>query len=325
MKNLLLSIMTLAITIAIMSSCEKHEFEEPGSLVPLTVIEDPGIPSINVNNTMLHSETFGDPSNPMIIAIHGGPGGDYRSILNCQEFANDGYYVVFYDQRGSGLSQRFDADIYNMQIYIYALEAVIEYYKTSPEQDVILMGHSWGAMLAAAYVNQYPDKTDGLVLMEPGGLTMKDMEDYVERALPMNLFDESVSDLVYMDQFITSDEHEVLDYKASIRPDFGHNVGDSEPMPFWRFGAICNKGSFEYVSENSFDFTTNLHLYDTNVLFAYSELNKAYGKEHAEMVSSAFPNVELVEIMGTGHEIPCFGWESYYPIALNYLNELTNK
>ena len=46
------------------------------------------------------------------------------------------------------------------------------------------------------------------------------------------------------------------------------------------------------------------------------------GKTHAEIVSSAFPNVELVEIKNTGHEIPYFGWANFYPVAKSYLEEL---
>ena len=62
-------------------------------------------------------------------------------------------------------------------------------------------------------------------------------------------------------------------------------------------------------------------LYTTKVLFAYSERNSKYGKSHAEFVSSAYPNVELVEIKDTGHEIPHYGWENFYP---TYIRHETN-
>ena len=313
--------------IAVLSSCEERELDmnEPGNLVPLLVIEDPGLPSITINGTQLHSETFGNPSDPMIVAIHGGPGGDYRSILNCKEFANDGFFVVFYDQRGSGLSQRHNTDIYNVQIYIDDLGAVIEHYRQSENQKVILMGHSWGAMVATEFVNQYPEQIDGLVLMEPGGFTWDVTLDYINRSRPMELFNETVNDYVYLDQFITSDQHNVLDYKANLNMFVsfadGNEVGNAGPYPFWRNGAVCNSATIKYAEENSFDFTANLSQFTNKVLFTYSELNKAYGLEHAELVSSAFPNVQLVKIDGTGHEIPYFGWSNFYPVALSYLNE----
>ena len=326
MKTQLLSIISIATIIAMLSSCETLEFEEPGNLVPLTVVENPILPSISVNNTLLHAQTFGNPGDPMIVVLHGGPGADYRSILNCQGFANDGYYVVFYDQRGSGLSQRHDAEIYTMQKHIDDLEAVINHFRQGPDQQLILMGHSWGAMLATAYVNDYPDRIDGLVLMEPGGFTWEVTRDYISRSRVLNLFAEETSDYVYLDQIISSDEHNALDYKSDLRlaPIFaeGNITGDQGPYPYWRSGSVCATATQNYAEENSFDFTAGLDLYTTRVLFVYSEFNEAYGLEHAEEVSSAYPSVQLIEIKGTGHEIPYFGWTNFHPVALTYLQEL---
>lgn len=317
----------LAITIAFASSCETYELSEPGLLVPLTVTEDASLPSIGINGTILHSETFGNPEDPMVVTIHGGPGSDYRSILNCKNLADEGYYVVFYDQRGSGLSERHDADVFTMQSFIDDLEAVINYYKTSPDQKVILMGHSWGAMIATAFVNQTPEKIDGLILMEPGGFTWEQTLDYIERSQPLELFSETTNDYVYLDQFITSDEQNTLDYKANLKMSAsfaeGNVIGNTGPVPFWRNGAICGSATQKYAEDNSFDFRTNLNEYTTKVLFVFGELNEAYGLEYAQLVSSSYPNVQLVEIKDAGHEIPHFAWNNLYPVAQSYLKEIT--
>lgn len=316
----------VAISVVILCSCETYELSEPALLVPLTVTENPSLPSIDVNGTSLHSETFGNPDDPIVVAIHGGPGADYRSILNCRNFADDGYYVVFYDQRGSGLSERHDANVYTMQVFIDDLKAVIEYYISDQEQKVILMGHSWGAMLATAYVDQYPQEIAGLVLMEPGGFTWDQTLEYVGRTRTMKLFSENVNDFMYLDQLITGDQHNTLDYKENLRLSASfsedNSVGNAGPYPFWRSGAVCSSATMKFAEENSFDFTSNLSQYSNKVLFAFSELNESYGVEHAELVSAPFPNVQLVEIIGTGHEIPYFGWQNYYPVAKAYLDEI---
>lgn len=323
MKKNLIVWLALVAGVVIMSSCETHDLAEPGRLVPLTVDEDPSLPSIVVNNTMLHAETFGNPDDPMIVALHGGPGGDYRGILNCQDFVYDGFFVVFYDQRGSGLSQRHSKDVFTTQQYIDDLEAVINYYQV-PDQPLILVGHSWGAMLAAGYVDQNPAEVDAMILIEPGGLTYDDTKDYMERAMPMDFFDESMNDAIYKDQILTGSDHEILDYKQMliIDRDFakGNKQGNPGPSPSWRSGAVCSLGSHEYAEDHPFDFTTNLAQFERPVLFAYSELNEAYGRQHAELVSAPFPNVELVEVMGAGHEIPYFGWDNFYPVAQSFLN-----
>jgi proline iminopeptidase len=261
----------------------------------------------------------------MIIVLHGGPGGDYRSLLNIQRFSADGFFVVFYDQRGSGLSRRHDRETYTTQLFIDDVGAVIARYR-QPGQKLILMGQSWGAMLATAYVGQHPAEVDGVVLMEPGGFTWRDTEEYIKRCRTLAPFDETSNDFVYLDQFVTGHDHAVLDYKAGIREaaDYapGNKVGNDGPVPFWRVGAVCESAAFDYVRDHPFDFTVNLASYTTKVLFLYSEKNQAYGASQAEFVSAAYPNVQLARIAGTGHEITYSGWDAFYGVAIDYLNEI---
>ena len=316
----------------LLSACEKGELNpnQPGNLVPLTVDQDPALPSIAVNGTQLHAEAFGDPNDPLLIIIHGGPGSDYRHLLNCKEFANEGYRVVFYDQRGSGLSKRHPKDSYSIQIMIDDLEAVIDHYRMQPNQKVFLLGHSWGAMLATAYVNAYPDRIDGVVLGEPGGFTYPQMSAYVSRSRNYGIFTEELNDAVYLDQFLSGREnqHEILDYKfglwASVEGEKDNPVGNEGPLPFWRSGAVVSMGLFEIAERDGFDFTTNLNQYTTKILFTYSENNKAYGEAHAREVSSAYPSVQLVRTDDAGHDMISFprGWANFHPVALAYLNSL---
>jgi proline iminopeptidase len=308
------------------SSCDTHEFTEEGLLVPLTVTENPSLPSINVNGAKLHSETFGNPTDPMLVVVHGGPGGDYRSVLNFKNLANEGLFVVFYDQRGSGLSQRHDKEYYKnktVQFFIDDLAAVIAYYRHDENQKIILAGHSWGAMLATAYINQNPEKVTGAILAEPGGFIWQDAEAYINRSFALNLFSESTNDAVYTDQFITGDDHATLDYKYGL---FFSNsqTGDTQPPPFWRAGAILAGWAQPYAQEHpdEMNFTANLHQFTNKVLFVFSENNEHYGINHATLVSSAYPSIQLEEITGCGHEIIHFGWDNLYPITLNYLEEI---
>ncbi|MEW5799336.1 MAG: alpha/beta hydrolase [Bacteroidota bacterium] len=326
MKTLFLTLFAAVTAAFALSSCDTHEPNEPGLLVPLTVDEDPSLPSIFVNGTQLHAETFGNPNNPMLVVLHGGPGGDYRSLLNCSRFSADSFFVVFYDQRGSGLSKRHDPSTITTQIFIDDLDAVINYYSSSPSQKIILLGHSWGAMLATAYINEYPNRIDGIILIEPGAFTWEATKKYIEKERTLDPFGESSNDFVYLDQIITGSDHNTLDYKAALQnaADFskGNHVGNPGPYPFWRFGAVCTKAAFEYVKEHSFDFTTNLSQYTTKVLFVYGALNEVYGTTHAQEVAAAYPNVQLAEIKKTGHEVAYFGWDNFYPVAIAYLNTI---
>jgi len=313
------------------SACTKQRtIHEEGNLVPKTAEYDPAVPAIRVNGTILHSEAFGHPDSALIVVLHGGPGSDYRYLLNCRAFAGQGYRVVFYDQRGSGLSKRHEKQEFSIQLMLDDLAAVIAYYKTNPAQKVFLLGHSWGAMLATAYINQYPSAIDGVILGEPGGFKWPDVKAYVERAREIRITSELLNDLTYQEQFITGKEsqHAILDYKfgmLSIAEGEKNNpTGNEGPLPFWRSGAIVNHALFELGDRDKPDWTMNLHSFGTRVLFVFSERNKAYGQSHAQHVSSAYPDVQLLRVNNAGHDMLSFpaGWSQFFPVALSYYNSL---
>jgi proline iminopeptidase len=311
--------------------CKKeHLIAEEGNLVPKTVDQDPALPSISINGTMLHAETFGNPDSAMVVVLHGGPGSDYRHLLNCKELASQGYYVIFYDQRGSGLSKRHSKSSYSIQVMVDDLSAVIAHYRKSNNQKVFLLGHSWGAILATAFINKYPTTIGGTILAEPGGFIWADIEGYVSRSRDIKITSELMSDFLYTDQFITGkkDEHAILDYKYALLSaadgDKDNPLGNEGALPFWRSGAIVNQALFELGEKEKPDWTTHLPEYNTKVLFVYSERNRAYGLAYAQKVSSAYPSVQLFKVSGAGHDMISFptGWSNFYPVALNYLNSL---
>ncbi len=147
---------TLAVALCIApSGC--LDPDAPGNLVPATVDDNPSLPRVAIADTLLHSETFGDPTDPMIMVLHGGPGSDYRAMLPLRALADDGFFVVFWDQRGSGLSRRHDADSYSFEGYLEDLRLVLEHYTDAPDQPVVFLGHSWGAMYATWFIDEYGD------------------------------------------------------------------------------------------------------------------------------------------------------------------------
>lgn len=297
------------LTVFLLAACTMIP-DEPGNLVPLTVTEDTNLPAIEVNGARLHSEAFGPVDSTMVICIHGGPGADYRYMLNCMSLAAHGYRVIFYDQSGSGLSQRFDAVYYTsrgeaaLDIMYDELAGVIEHYRTSPEQKVYLLGHSWGAMLASGFAGKYPEKVQGLIACEPGGLLWEDIITYVTESRSFSLWSELMNDATYIDQFINgdADDHEVLDYKLSILAAENTITGEyNEEDGFWRSGAVVNSALFEVGNTYEVNLSEGLDNFHTPVLFIYSEYNLAYSDNWAEQISSAYQERTLFKVLGVGH------------------------
>jgi proline iminopeptidase len=124
------------------------------------------------------------------------------------------------------------------------------------------------------------------------------------------------------------DQHAILDYKYAIQSsaadDPNSPLGNEGRVPFWRAGAVVNEALTKLGEAERPDWTTNLAQFTTNVLFVYSENNRAYGRAHAEKVSSAFPYVELFETRDAGHDMLHFptGWGHTFPEILAYFNSL---
>lgn len=322
----------------LLASCstEDRKMTGPGNLVAKTVDQDPHLPAINANNARLHAEAFGPANATLIIAIHGGPGGDYRYLLPCRELADKGYRVVFYDQRGSGLSQRFPKKSYTslgagaMDLMFNDLTAVIDHYRTSATQKVVLLGHSWGGMLASGYAGKHPDKISGVIVCEPGGLKWADVKDYVKESRSFKLWGEILNDAAYLDQFITGreDQHEILDYKMSMLSSKNEITGEgaTDVSAAWRDGAVIMDALFEVGDDYNIDFSAGLSGFRKPALFFYSYNNKAYPDAWAEKISAVFPVVKRIKVPGAGHDgiitNPKAWSETTMPATLSFLATL---
>lgn len=117
----------------------------------------------------------GAPSPTPIIFVHGGPGvaqmaEDARYF---GQLARDGYDVYLYDQIGAGLSARLtDPTQYTVARNVADLEAIRQ---RIGAKRVILIGHSWGGTVVAAYLADHPDRVEKVVFSSPGAMDWAEM------------------------------------------------------------------------------------------------------------------------------------------------------
>jgi len=121
----------------------------------------------------LHYTALGEGRPILLLA--GGPGfsGDYmRPVAD----ALPGFRSIVLDQRGTGRSrlQLLDASTVNLAKAIADIEALRIHLA---EGQLVVVGHSWGGMLAMAYAAEHPDRVRGLMLIGPGGPNL-DFLDY---------------------------------------------------------------------------------------------------------------------------------------------------
>lgn len=112
----------------------------------------------------LHYRIVGSGSDTVVV-VHGNPGFHMNYLVPDLAAVADGRALIFYDQRGGGRSELIhDASELTPQKHIEDLEAVRSHFGL---RRLTLIGHSWGAGLAAMYAVEYPGNVDRLVLLAP--------------------------------------------------------------------------------------------------------------------------------------------------------------
>jgi proline iminopeptidase len=285
--------------------------------VPDTVATDPTIPHIEIDGVVFHAETFGDPQNPVVVVVHGGPGGNYGYLLNLHELEDD-YYVVFYDQRGAGLSPRVDASELSLESSIADLHRIVTHYGRG--EPVRLVGHSWGAMLAAGYIGEHPEFVERVVLAEPGELTQATPEKFHERMSAYQGFDyyrvlvptifetfhmesqdaDAMSDYIGTRMAYAFVESSESGYRCTGKPVV--TVAPDVPVPPSRLGAAA----FNAILGASADLSQieeNASNYTDEVLFMASECSAFTGEKLQRAQMTIFRQARLVVIPDAGHEM----------------------
>lgn len=112
-----------------------------------------------------------DRARPVLLLLHGGPGGAERPLFRYFNGHLERSFVVAYlDQRGAGRSYERDADTGRLTVaqHLSDLDRVVDRLRAlQGREQVVLLGHSWGAALALLYARQHPQKVSAVVAVAP--------------------------------------------------------------------------------------------------------------------------------------------------------------
>jgi proline iminopeptidase len=153
----------------------------------------------------LHHFREGEGRN--IVIVHGGPGYPFSEPWPGLAALADDYQFHYYDQRGCGQSTRpideFSASNYyeNMTaldraLGIGAQVADMERIRRIlGEEEIIIIGHSWGGFLASLYAAEFPERVEALILVAPANVLVMPQDDgglfdAVEERLPESMRDD---------------------------------------------------------------------------------------------------------------------------------------
>lgn len=146
--------------------------------VPRTVQFDDSLPYTEIDGYKYHMEIFGKPEATPIIVVHGGPGLDYEYLKPLKPLSKD-YRLIFYDQRGTGLSPRVGKPYPTVEQSVEDLHSIVEHFSNGGK--VKLIGHSWGGALVVGYLSKYPTTVSQAVIVEPAFLDPAGAKEWVSK------------------------------------------------------------------------------------------------------------------------------------------------
>ena len=174
-----------------------------------TIAAQPG--SFVTQGAVLAYESFGK-GTPVLI-INGGPGMNSEGFKSLALIlAKNNFRAIIYDQRGNGKSvlKEVTSSTVTMDLMRDDIEALRIHLKIN---QWIVLGHSFGGILANYYASKYPDRISKLVLSSSGGIDLAFM-DYINASIQSKL---------------TKQERDSLDYWTSKT-----NNGDTSFNAKWQ-------------------------------------------------------------------------------------------
>ncbi|MEZ0371257.1 MAG: alpha/beta fold hydrolase [Candidatus Sericytochromatia bacterium] len=279
--------------------------------VPGTVSADGSQPQVVLNGLGFHAETFGERKNPPLLVLHDGPGGDYHDLLALSRLARR-YYVIFFDQRGSGLSARVPTSQLSIDAVLGDIEAFAGHY--APGRRISLLGHGWGGMLATAFAGRHPERVERLILAEPGFLNTA----MANQVLP--IMNQSSVGFLYQASVSWVRSLHIQGPDPDARPDFvfahlrqhpayhcGHKIPPRAEEFTRRAGFQAWKAltgsTLKPGGQVALDFTKGIEHYQRPVLILASSCNKLMGRSFQTRQARLFPKAGLVDIPASGHEM----------------------
>lgn len=163
---------------------------------------------VGVRGGRIWYQVVGEPGATPLLTLHGGPGSTHDLLEPLSALADE-RPVIFYDQLGSGKSDRpNDPALWQTNRFV---EEVDTLRSTLGLTSLHLFGHSWGSMLAASYMLNHSAGIKSLVLAGPCLSVPRFEQDAL--ALKRNLSPDVVALLERHEQAGTTDSEEYQNAK----------------------------------------------------------------------------------------------------------------
>jgi proline iminopeptidase len=132
------------------------------AIIPATAAVDERF--VPVDGGQLLLRRTGAAGAATLLVVHGGPGISHEPLRLFERLASPALTVALYDQRATGRSSGTIAAVDG--VFAQAVGDLDAVARAAANRPVHLVGHSWGALLAALYAARHPDRVASLILID---------------------------------------------------------------------------------------------------------------------------------------------------------------
>ncbi|MCX2743109.1 alpha/beta fold hydrolase [Mangrovivirga sp. M17] len=264
--------------------------------------------------------------HPLLI-IHGGPVLDHSYMIDSFSSLGKEFKLIFFDQCACGKStipqDHFQLDMNNL---LKDIDAILE---NADENNVSILGHSWGGFLGLNYTLNFPEKVKSLILSNPMPLT-RDQWNHDQRVLDERILK---SDLIKRNKVLQSDQmrkNPSLAIKKLMKISFKPHFSDENMIEKLNLQIpedyLKRSELYEYLMNNDLgDYNlegkvNNIHC---PVLTIYGDAEPAVKSKYHHVIDKAFQNSHLKIIKNSGHFPFIENPSSYFTAVKKFLSKIT--
>jgi proline iminopeptidase len=242
---------------------------------------------------------------PVAFLVHGGPGADHTGFKPTFGTLSDRLQLVYFDHRGQGRSARGPRSSYTLDNNVADMEALRAYLGLD---QIVVIGGSYGGMVAQAYASRYPDRVSQLILMvtvSHGGFLPQAKLNLADRG---NAEQQAIAEYLWAGTF--RDDAHLAEYFRLLAPLYSLRAAESEaesgPDATPAIRAIL---SVEPINEafggflRTFDLRSELPRITAPTLVIAGREDWICPPEFSEEIAGLIPQAELHILEDSGHSV----------------------
>jgi proline iminopeptidase len=256
---------------------------------------------IEHNGVKIHYTIVG--SGEPILFLSGGPGFSSEYMFPIADLFSDSFQCILLDQRGTGKSivPSYDTNYIKISSTLDDIEFLR---KLLGYEEWIVLGHSYGGLLASKYASDYPSSVSMMILVGTAGLNTS-LWDYFGDNLWSRLLP-SDKDLAeyWNDSIIVANDfnRSRFEYQKAIMPAYFYDRKNSLLFTQKMKPEDWNIDVWKFIWGDmmKLDLSEISRIYDKAVLVLHGRQDPV-GESIPLLVSQTYPNSKLVFIEQAGH------------------------